>query len=149
MIANLFVELGPWSWIILGLVLLVLEIVAPGTLFLWFGLSALVVGLLAFAIDMGWQAEFILFAILSLISVIAGRMILSRTADTSSDKPLLNERAKALVGETYILDEPITNGKGRVKVNDSYWRVEGPDCEAGSKVQVTAGEGTSLVVQPC
>ena len=147
MIQQFFVEQGPWAWLILGLVLLALEIAAPGTMFLWFGVAALAVGCISFIVDLGWQSAFILFAILSLFSVLAGRMILRRTAKTASDQPMLNKRAQALVGQIYQLDRPIENGQGRVKVHDSYWRVTGPDCPAGSKVQVTGGEGTLLEVE--
>ncbi len=148
MIVELLTSLGPWAWIIGGLLLLVLEILAPGTLFLWFGLAALAVGFFSFVFDMGWQAEFIQFAVLSLISVVIGRMIMSRSSQTASDKPLLNERGKALIGQVFVLSEPIVNGKGRIKVNDSFWRVSGPDCETGSKVKVVDGEGTLLSVEP-
>lgn len=148
MVMELVKSLGPWAWVILGLLLLVLEIVAPGTMFLWFGLAAVLVGLVAFVVDLGWQAEFILFAILSLVSVVVGRMILARSAGRPTDKPLLNERAKILVGQTFVLDEAIENGQGRIKVHDSYWRVQGPDCAIGSRVRVIDGEGTLLKVEP-
>nr|WP_321455892.1 NfeD family protein [uncultured Cohaesibacter sp.] len=147
MIAHWVVMLGPWFWVVLGVLLLVLEILAPGTMFLWFGVAALVVGGLAFLFDFGWHSALILFAILSLVSVIAGRFILSKTAKSGTDKPLLNKRAEALVGDIYLLDEPITNGHGRVKVRDSYWRVRGPDCPAGSRVKVVGGEDTELDVE--
>lgn len=148
MIQQFFIEQGEWAWLILGLVLLALELVAPGTMFLWFGLAAMVVGFIGFFIDLSWQSAFILFGLLSLVSVIAGRMILKKTAKTATDKPLLNERANALVGQVFSLDAPIENGQGRVKVNDSYWRVSGPDCPAGGKVRVTGSNGTVLDVEP-
>lgn len=147
MLMELAKTLGPWAWIILGLLLLVLEIVVPGTMFLWFGLAAILVGMLAFAVDLGWQAEFILFGILSLVSVLIGRMILTRSAGKPTDKPLLNERAKALVGQSFVLDQPIENGHGRVKVHDTYWRVAGPDGPVGAKVRVVDGEGALLKVE--
>ena len=146
MIAHWMVVLGPWFWVVLGVILLVLEILAPGTMFLWFGVAALIVGGLSFVIDFGWQSALILFAVLSLLSVIVGRFILSKTAKSGTDKPLLNDRAQALVGDIYQLDEPIVNGHGRVKVRDSYWRISGPDCLAGSRIKVIGGEGTELEV---
>lgn len=148
MIQQFFIEQGEWAWLILGLLLLVLELLAPGTMFLWFGLAALIVGILGFFVELSWQHAFILFGLLSLVSVIAGRYILKRTASTASDKPLLNARAQALVGQVYILDAPIENGQGRVKVNDSYWRVAGPDVAAGQKVRVVGSNGTVLDVVP-
>ncbi|WP_316860691.1 NfeD family protein [uncultured Cohaesibacter sp.] len=148
MIQQLIVSLGTWSWVILGLALLVLEIVAPGIMLLWFGIAALLVGGIAFLVDLGWQSSLILFAILSLCSVLVGRFILAKTANSATDKPMLNKRALALVGNVYQLEEPIVNGHGRVKVRDSYWRVIGPDCPAGSRIEVVGGDGASLEVSP-
>ena len=147
MIQQFFAEQGAWAWLILGLALLALELVAPGTMFLWFGLAALLVGAINFVVDLSWQHAFILFGLLSLVSVIVGRYILRKTARTATDKPLLNERADALVGQVFTLDAPIENGQGRVKVYDSYWRVTGPDCPAGGKVRVTGNKGTMLDVE--
>ena len=106
------------------------------------------VGFIGFFVELSWQSAFILFGLLSLVSVIAGRMILKKTAKSATDKPMLNERAHALVGQVYMLDTAIENGQGRVKVNDSYWRVVGPDCPAGAKVRVTGANGTVLDVEP-
>nr|WP_321443525.1 NfeD family protein [uncultured Cohaesibacter sp.] len=148
MIQQFFIEQGEWAWLILGLLLLSLELLAPGTMFLWFGLAALIVGLIGFFVELSWQSAFILFGLLSLISVLVGRYILKRMAPTASDQPMLNARAKALVGQVYILDAPIENGQGRVKVNDSYWRVAGSDVAAGQKVRVVGSNGTVLDVVP-
>ncbi len=147
MIQQWMMMLGPWFWVILGVVLLVLEIIAPGTMFLWFGIAALVVGGISFFIALSWQSALILFAVLSLISVVIGRMIMSRTAKSGTDKPMLNERAQSLVGLVCQIDEPIINGQGRVKVRDSYWRVRGPDCPEGTRVRVVGCEGTRLDVE--
>lgn len=148
MIKDTFLALGPWAWIILGLVLLVLEIVAPGTMFLWFGVAALLVGGLSFVVDPGWQNALILFGVLSLISVIVGRMLLNRYASKHSDQPLLNQRGKALIGNVYHLDEPIENGQGRLRIQDSYWRIKGPDCPSGTRVRITGADGPLLDVAP-
>jgi membrane protein implicated in regulation of membrane protease activity len=48
-------QLGPWLWIIAGLILLGLELLAPGVLLIWFGLAALATGLFAFVTDF-WPA---------------------------------------------------------------------------------------------
>lgn len=71
-VQKLIGELGPWLWWIVGLLLLGLEVLAPGTFFLWFGVSALVVGTLAIFVEMAWQVEIVLFGVLSLVSLLAG-----------------------------------------------------------------------------
>ncbi len=65
MLIHFLSQLGLWSWFVLGLVLLILEIMAPGFFFIWFGLAALVTGGLAFLlgsiIGFGWQVQTVLF----------------------------------------------------------------------------------------
>ncbi|MCT4654619.1 MAG: NfeD family protein [Cohaesibacter sp.] len=148
MIAALYEGLGGWFWVLIGLALLVLELVAPGTFFLWFGVSAILVGLLDFLFDLGWQSEFLLFGILSLALVFVGRFVLNRFQQVETDRPLLNERGLAFIGKEFVLAEPIENGFGRIKVNDTYWRISGADCAAGAKVKVSNVDGGLLLVEP-
>ncbi|HMN86004.1 MAG TPA: NfeD family protein, partial [Bauldia sp.] len=62
MILDWIRSLGPWTWVIVGIVLLGLEILAPGNVFVWMGLAALVVGALALGLDVAWQFELLIFA---------------------------------------------------------------------------------------
>ena len=43
----LFASLGAWNWLIFGLALMILELLAPGVFMFWLGLAALLAGLLA------------------------------------------------------------------------------------------------------
>ena len=58
-ILTLAEELGPWAWLIGGIVLLALELAIPGSFLIWLGLAAVVVGLVSFAVDLSWQAAWI------------------------------------------------------------------------------------------
>jgi membrane protein implicated in regulation of membrane protease activity len=53
-----------------------------------------------------------------------------------------------LIGRTVVLTEAIANGRGRARVNDTIWRVEGVDLPAGSNVVITGCDGTVLQVEP-
>ena len=83
MLERLFAELGPWNWVVLGLILMIFEVAAPGIFFLWFGIAALIVGGLAIlfgeTLGMDWQLQVILFLILSVISVFIGRRLIGAT----------------------------------------------------------------------
>jgi membrane protein implicated in regulation of membrane protease activity len=63
-----------------------------------------------------------------------------------SEEPLLNQRTQSLIGRKASLEEPITNGRGRIKLNDSIWMIEGPDLEAGQTVEVVAANSNRLTV---
>ena len=52
-----------------------------------------------------------------------------------------------LVGRSFRLDQPIVSGEGQVRVDDSVWRVVGPDLPAGSAVRVARLDGATLVVE--
>ena len=145
MIFDLVTSLGAWNWIILGLVLLGIEVLAPGTFILWLGLAALATGLVTFAVDMTWQAQLILYAVLSVLAVI-GWWFYSGRSRPSAAEPVLHRRAEMHVGRTFKLEEPIVSGSGRVRIDDSVWRVVGPDLPAGASVRVAGTDGALLHV---
>jgi len=147
MLERIFTELGPWNWMALGFVLLTLEILVPGVFFLWIGLAALAVGAISLTLwDAAfwvWQVQVIAFLVLSLAAALAGKRIMGKRYDTT-DQPLLNRRGDQLVGRTATLTEPIVDGRGRVKIGDTMWRVSGPDLPAGTKVRVKAATDLDL-----
>jgi membrane protein implicated in regulation of membrane protease activity len=145
MITDAITALGGWSWWILGLVLLALEVVLPGTFFLWFGVSALIIGISAVLIDWPWQFQLVGFVVLALVLVVVGRRYFN-WADPAAEQ-VLNQRANRLVGNTYVLAEPIVDGRGRVRIDDTTWRITGPDLPSGSRVRVVGVDGALLHVE--
>lgn len=143
---ELIVSYGPWAWLILGAALLLLEVLAPGMFMLWLGLAAGVVGLISFAVVWSWQAQVITFAALALAAVPLWRR-LARRVEGPSDSPFLNRRTEGYVGHVFTLEKPIVDGVGAVRINDTVWRVTGPDCPAGSRVRVARADGADLVVE--
>jgi inner membrane protein len=150
MLERIFAELGPWNWMVLGLVLLALEIVVPGAYLLWIGIAAILTGALSvqlWGMEVWiWQAQVVAFLILSLACVYAGTKFI-RGNDDETDEPLLNRRGEQLVGRTALLAEPILEGRGRIRIDDTVWRVAGPDLPAGARVRVTAAEDSQLIVE--
>lgn len=140
-------ELGPWAWLIAAAILFVLELISPGIFFMWFGVAAAVTGLIVFRYDLDWQWQLVSFAVLSLVTVLFANKYLRRNP-LESDRPLLNERAVQLIGQSFDLLDPIVNGRGSVKIGDTIWRVEGPDLPKGVRIKVTGADGTLLKVEP-
>jgi membrane protein implicated in regulation of membrane protease activity len=136
-----------WHWWILAGLLMVLEVVAPGVFLLWLGIAAAITGLIAYVVPtMDWQWEALVFAMLSIVTVWGWRYY-QRRNPTETDLPMLNRRGEQYVGRRLSLDQPIVNGRGQVKVDDSTWRVEGADLPAGTAIVVTGVKGTILVVE--
>ncbi len=140
--------LGPWAWVILGMALIGVEIVAPGLFLVWLGLAALVTAAFAALFGLGWQASAGIFAVMSVALVVAARLLLRRPNEEPAPADQLNAAARQLVGRTVLLDEPIVNGEGRVRIGDTVWRATGPDLAAGTRVRITALIGTAVRVEP-
>jgi hypothetical protein len=142
---ELLSKLGTWNWLIIGVVLMGIETFAPGVFMLWLGLAALIVGLLSFGIVWSWQTQIIVFAVLSVAMVPLWRNFSRRNAKPT-DKPFLNKRAEGLIGRVFTLEKPIVDGIGTVKIDDTVWRVSGPDAPAGSHVKIVSADGAMLTV---
>jgi membrane protein implicated in regulation of membrane protease activity len=111
------------------------------------GIAAGLVGLLLLVIPgMPIELQLILFAVLSLVATVVWRRYRERHPPVS-DQPLLNKRGRQYVGRTFTLEHPIVNGVGKVVVDDSTWRVKGPDLPAGSKVRVADVDSVIFVVE--
>ncbi|RUU74056.1 NfeD family protein, partial [Mesorhizobium sp. M7A.T.Ca.TU.009.01.3.1] len=65
MIDRIVSELGPWNWMVLGFILLVMEVIAPGIFMLWIGIAALIIGAVSLLVrDAGfwtWQVQVLAF----------------------------------------------------------------------------------------
>ncbi len=139
--------LAYWDWFIAALVLVILEILAPGVVFMWLGISAGVVGAVVFmAPELDWKWQFTLFAVLAVVSIVASRLY-QKGRPRATDHPALNRRGAKYVGRDFVLDTAITGGHGRMRVDDGTWRVEGPDLPAGARVRVTAVAGATLRIE--
>lgn len=143
--SEVFANLGSWNWLIFGIVLMALEVFAPGVFLFWLGLAAFLVGVLAFAIDASWQAQILMFAVFAAAAVPLWRRLARQKSGTASN-PFLNKRSEALIGRTCTLERPIVDGFGTISIDDTVWRVAGPDAPAGTKVKIVKADGASLTV---
>ncbi len=141
-------QIDYWHWLVAAVVLVVLEILSPGVFFMWLGVAAAVVGGVLWLIpELSWQTQFVLFAVFSVVSIGVARMVLARRP-IATDQPALNRRGEQYIGRTLVLSEPIENGIGKMRVDDTQWRVEGSDAPAGRRVRVTGVDGAVLKVEP-
>ncbi|WP_289036190.1 NfeD family protein [uncultured Roseibium sp.] len=46
-----------------------------------------------------------------------------------------------------MLEAPLSQGAGKLSVDDTVWRITGPDLSAGTKIRVTEIDGARLVVE--
>ena len=136
-----------WHWWILAGLLLILELTAPAFFFLWLGIAAAAVGLILLVFpSIGIETQLVLFAIASIVAVVAWRKY-RESRPLTTDQPNLNRRGHQYIGRKFSLTDPIDNGVGKVIVDDSTWKVKGPDLPAGTHVKVTGVEGTVFTVE--
>ena len=150
---SLLSGLGFWSWLAVALILMAFETIVPGVHFLWFGLAAFVVGLLvALAGALGWGDSFpfalqlVTFALLSVATVFGVKKLAG--ASPQDHHPDINAPGSQFIGRIVIVEQAISNGRGKVRAGDSVWLAQGQDAAAGARVLVTGVNGTALVVTP-
>ena len=140
-------EISFWGWLLIGMMLLAIELIAPFTFFLWLGASALLTALILFLFPTTiWQVQGLIFSMLAVVSIILSRHYLVHR-QTESEIPNLNRRAQQYVGKVFILSERIEHGQGKIKVDDTYWQVSGPKLEKGSEVRITHVNGAVFTVE--
>jgi membrane protein implicated in regulation of membrane protease activity len=137
-----------YLWWILALVLIAFELVLPGYFMLWIGFAAALMGvLMMIAPGLSLLAQALAFALLAFAScLLYWRWV--RPHLQRGDAGLLNRRGAQLVGQRYVLVEPIVNGRGKAQVGDSLWLVSGEDLPLGRTVEVIAVDGSTLKVRP-
>ena len=138
-----------WYWLILGVVFLTLEVLAPGAILMWFGIGAVVTGVILWLFQgmaIGWQI--LIFAMVSAASVVVWRKSGLFTENKAPPlDPTLNNRLQGHIGKEYTLSKAIANGRGSVKLGDSNWRVSGDEMPKGTRVRVVGTEGITLIVE--
>ncbi|ALQ95773.1 NfeD family protein [Xylella fastidiosa] len=136
------------GWAAAALLLLAAETLIPGAFMLWMGIAAtaVFVGVLLLP-DTSLLLQMFAFVVLSFVSIYLYRTWFRRV-DHDSDHPLLNRRADQLVGRVIILDHAIVDGNARIKIDDTFWDITGPDLPIGTQIRIVALDGATLKVHP-
>lgn len=140
----------PWLWMYAGAILMLLELLAPGFVIFFFGLSAATVGLCRFAFgdafDLTWQlAAFSAFSIVYLV-FLRQRMkkVFSGTVETSR-ADFQNDNVGRIGKVTVAVNPPLA---GRVLVGDAEWNaVSEAPLAVGADVRVVAQDNLTMKVE--
>jgi len=141
-----------WMWVLVGLVLMALEIMTPGGFYvLFFGVSAVVVGLLAGTGIAGpaW-AQWLAFSVLSVVSLALFRKPLMDMLDL--DGHAGRQEPGSMVGEAAVLIEDLAaGGVGKAELHGASWTVRSRQSlalPAGSRCVVESVDGLTLWIRP-
>ena len=144
-------ENAHWIWIALGIALIAAEVFAPGAVLLWFGVAAILTGLVEMSFEPSLDYQLLFFSIVAVVLTVSFKLWQRRhppATPASESGTALNRPGSEQIGRTLVLAEAISNGVGRVKVADSSWRCSGPDAPAGAQVRVVDVQSGTLIVEP-
>ncbi len=131
-------------WLAVGLVLLVLEVLAPGVFMMWLGLAALGTGVATLSAGIGFELQVVTFAVLAAISLAVGLRIRRHPARLNTQQAGLAGRAATAL--------TFHGREGRVRVGDSDWAArvptDVPQPDPGARLRVEGVDGTVLIVRP-
>lgn len=143
----LLATLSPWHWLLAAVALMIAETLLPGAFLLWFGAGAAATGVLLWLVPgLGWQVQWVFFALVSVASIVGARRWREHHPEHTSH-PTLNQRGMNYVGRRFTLAEPIVDGYGKLHVDDTSWKISGDNLPAGTHVRVVGVDGTVLKVK--
>jgi len=146
MIMTFLIDLTPWHWLIAAVLLLVVEMLIGSYYLLWVSFSAFLVAITQWICGITWGAQMVIFTTVAILSVIAW-YIYDQKRDNTTTRPTLNKRGHQYIGRTFQLSHAIVNGVGKIKVDDSSWKVQGDDAPINTAVRVKDIDGTELIVE--
>lgn len=139
-----------WHWIVFGLVLVVLELASAGGFYvIFFGVSAIVVGLLTSAGAAGTAGiQVLLFSVLSVVLLLLFRSRLVARFQPDPQAPPVDQ----LVGEAAVVIEELRAGEiGKVELRGTTWSARaagGAPLPRGTRCRVVRVDGLQLTVEP-
>ena len=144
---QIFSNYGIWFWFVAAILLLIGELLNPGVFLMWLAAAAALTGVIHLAYPMSLAAEALLFAVFAGLLIAASWRLVSKSWHPKSDQPFLNQRQQGLVGKTFNLLQPIVNGQGKIRYEDTIWDVDGPELAKNARVKVIAVDGLRLTVE--
>ena len=137
-------------WLALSVFLLIVELLAPELVSIWFSVAALFVAILtAIFSQMYWVWQVLIFAILSAILVASTRGIVKKILKRRENQ---ETNLELILNHTAIVAEEINNDNalGAVKINGLIWNARSEDgaiVKVGELVVVQQIQGNKLIVK--
>jgi len=121
---DLFTSITPYHWFALGLLLLTAEMLGAAGFLLGAAAAALGMGALVWmSPDMAASTQIMIYSVVAVAATIV-YFRLFRDAQKHQGRPLLNKRAKRLIGHQFKLEDDIDLGHAKIQIGDTLWRVK-------------------------
>ena len=133
-----------YSWIILFIILILIEICTINLTTIWFALGALLAYVTSFITD-SLMIQTTVFLGVSVVSLIFTRPFVRKYLVKKASRT----NADMLIGKIGIVTKEISkNTVGEVKIDGKYWSAKGSKkISVGSKVEILSIEGVKLIVK--
>jgi membrane protein implicated in regulation of membrane protease activity len=139
-----------WHWLVIGLLLVLAELATAGGFFvIFFGIAALLVGILAGLGVVGplW-VQLLMFSAVSVLSLVLFRSRMLSWIQFDPQRPEVD----ALVGEIGVLNDTVAPAAiGRVEVRGAAWSARNVSPMAlarGARCRVVRVDGLMLDIEP-
>ena len=134
------------TFTIAGLIFIILEMVVPSMFFLNLAVAAIITALAAIWIA-SWPVLIIIFAVLSIVSILFLRPLLIKNKKNKETQTGMESK---YIGKIVKVIEPITKFSGAITIYDERWeaRVDSDETiPVGSEVKITKNESLVLTVE--
>jgi membrane protein implicated in regulation of membrane protease activity len=136
-------------WFIIGLVLFLLELVLPGFVIFFFGVGAWITALLCLIANPGINLQVIVFAVTSVLSLLALRKIIQKRFFFSKEGLSESVEDEFTGKEAVALADFKRGTKGKVDFKGTSWNAESDkDIHEGQIVIIKGKENFKLFVEP-
>ncbi|HRH80703.1 MAG TPA: NfeD family protein [Thiobacillaceae bacterium] len=142
-------ELLWWHWIVLALVLVGIEMLTPTFFLMWFGLGALLTGLLVTFVPLGFAAQLLIWAVTSLIMTFVWLKYFK-----NPDRTRVGQAKEGVLGSTGLVSKAITDlGQGEILFQrpvlgaDRWPAIADAPIPAGVKARVVDVLGQTLKIE--
>ena len=143
-------ELLYWHWLVLGMLLVVGEIFIPSFTIFWFGLGAIVVGLLMTLVTLSFTAQILIWTV---SSVAFTALWFKYLKPKMTDRTSAGISRDAAIGEAgQVIKAPTERSRGQVRfttpvLGDDEWEfISDDDVRIGDRVFIKEISGNTLIV---
>lgn len=148
MISSYILGLGDWLWFIVALVLFLFELLLPGFFLIWFGVAALIVGLVSWVVPIAWQFQIMLMGVTVLALLFIAKRYRKDLLPDSQQERRLHRRGTQYLGKVYVLDKDTRNRIGRIHIGDGSWKVQtDEDYPADTRVRLEEIKGNTFIAK--
>ena len=102
-----------WHWLVLGLILIIAEIFIPSFTIMWFGLGAIIVGLISLAVDMSFNWQVLLWTLSSVAFTVLWFLVIKPKIADRNFEGLAKESAIGESGQVIKVPTETSNGRMR------------------------------------